>query len=100
MGAGWEDVTPSPFSSDLSIEDQSLGLSKDRAGLCMQGEVKCWVWKLSVGGPYDLSLSNESVPLSLVPRNLECSPAPPPILHDYAIPPRMRNVCALGRPRI
>lgn len=40
-GAGWEDVIPSPFFPGLSKEGQSLGLSSDRAGLCMKGEVRC-----------------------------------------------------------
>lgn len=39
-GTGWEAVTaPSPFSPGLPTEGQSLGLRRDRAGLCRKGEV-------------------------------------------------------------
>lgn len=42
LGAGWEDVTPFPVLLGLSMEGLSLVLSRDRAGLCVEGEVRCW----------------------------------------------------------
>lgn len=42
LEAGWEAVTPFPILLGVSTEGPSLVLSRDRAGLCVEGEVRCW----------------------------------------------------------